>query len=123
MSTLGFIMLFLLSISACLSGIGGGVFNVPIALMFFKMRMSDAVPVSVCIVCVVMTFRYSYCLVKRLKHPRKDRSIVDYDLAMLISPPIFTGTLLGVILNKMFHEWILLVLYLFVMFYMLTNSY
>jgi uncharacterized membrane protein YfcA len=44
------------------------------------------------------------------KHPFCNRPLIDYQMAMVLQAPILLGTSLGVKLNTMFPEWLILVL-------------
>jgi len=46
----------------------------------------------------------------KLRHPRIDMPIIDYDLALLIQPMLMLGISLGVALNVIFADWMVTVL-------------
>jgi uncharacterized membrane protein YfcA len=44
------------------------------------------------------------------KHPLCNRPLIDYQMAMCLQAPILLGTSIGVKLNTMFPEWLILIL-------------
>ncbi|OIT02719.1 hypothetical protein A4A49_33033 [Nicotiana attenuata] len=46
----------------------------------------------------------------KLRHPRMDMPIIDYNLALLFQPMLLLGISIGVVLNVLFAEWMVTVL-------------
>eukprot|EP01061_Rhynchopus_euleeides_P033699 TRINITY_DN566_c0_g1_i1.p1 TRINITY_DN566_c0_g1~~TRINITY_DN566_c0_g1_i1.p1 ORF type:complete len:806 (+),score=399.41 TRINITY_DN566_c0_g1_i1:87-2420(+) len=100
------ILAMVATISASASGIGGGGLLVPIYLLVMGWHVSNAVPLSNAtifgnaITNIIINFP--------LRHPTADRPLVDFDLALILIPMELTGSLVGVLLNIMFPQWLTL---------------
>lgn len=46
----------------------------------------------------------------RRKHPTLETSLMDFDLVMLLIPPLLMGITAGVILNQLFPTWAIILL-------------
>lgn len=44
------------------------------------------------------------------RHPQRDTPVIDYNAAIVLQPMLLLGTTLGVILNRIFPEWLILLL-------------
>ena len=95
------------TISASASGIGGGGLLVPIYLIVMGWSVKNAVPLSNATIFgnavtnIIINFP--------LRHPTADRPLVDFDLALVLIPMELTGSLVGVLLNILFPQWLTLV--------------
>eukprot|EP01063_Lacrimia_lanifica_P042100 TRINITY_DN9_c0_g2_i1.p2 TRINITY_DN9_c0_g2~~TRINITY_DN9_c0_g2_i1.p2 ORF type:complete len:857 (+),score=378.31 TRINITY_DN9_c0_g2_i1:231-2573(+) len=100
------LLAMLATISAAGAGIGGGGLLVPIYLLVLGWGVSGAVPLSNAtifgnaITNIFINFP--------LRHPTADRPLVDFDLALILIPMELTGSLIGVLLNIIFPQWLTL---------------
>jgi hypothetical protein len=46
----------------------------------------------------------------RLRHPTLELPIIDYDLALLFQPMLILGISIGVTLNVLFADWMIIIL-------------
>jgi len=44
----------------------------------------------------------------RQRHPKADRPLIDFNTATVLEPLTLTGAIIGVFLNKLFPDWLLL---------------
>lgn len=44
------------------------------------------------------------------RHPAARRPLINYDLALIVQPTSLGGTILGVLFNQIFPDWLVLVL-------------
>ena len=95
--------LFLMGILICLSnagGLSGAGSNIPIMLIFFKMDMSEAVPVSAFVAVVATLLRF--LLNFNQMHPNnKQRLSINYEIVRLVMPSVFFGSMVGVQLGQL----------------------
>eukprot|EP00754_Rhynchopus_humris_P020425 Rhum_TRINITY_DN14698_c15_g10::Rhum_TRINITY_DN14698_c15_g10_i1::g.110168::m.110168 len=100
------VVAFLATVSAAGAGIGGGALLVPMFLLVLGWHVSNAVPLSNAtifgnaIANIIINFP--------LRHPTADRPLVDFDLALVLIPMELTGSLVGVLLNILFPQWLTL---------------
>jgi len=88
-----------LAVALCSGGgIGGGGILVPLYILLDGLDEHHAIPLSkVVIFGAAFT---DFWLYRGLRHPlQKWRSLIDYDLAVLMEPLILFGTVVGVLLN------------------------
>ena len=108
--------LFTLSLMMCLStmgGIGGGGVVVPLLQIFYNFELKEATTLSgfSIVMCQLMRFVYNF----KNKHPQKDAIVIDYNLAMIMLPTVMMGSFIGVLINKIFPDAILIVILTFVL--------
>eukprot|EP01059_Diplonema_ambulator_P016760 TRINITY_DN2864_c0_g1_i1.p1 TRINITY_DN2864_c0_g1~~TRINITY_DN2864_c0_g1_i1.p1 ORF type:complete len:831 (+),score=212.54 TRINITY_DN2864_c0_g1_i1:55-2547(+) len=115
------VLALLATISAAASGIGGGGLLVPIYLLIMGWSISNAVPLSNAtifgnaITNIIINFP--------LRHPTADRPLVDFDLALVLIPMELTGSLVGVLLNIMFPQYLTLACLLFLLVFTTYRTY
>jgi len=100
LSTIGTV----LAVALCSGGgIGGGGILVPLYILLDGLDEHHAIPLSkVVIFGAAFT---DFWLYRTLRHPvQKWRSLIDYDLAVLMEPLILFGTVVGVLLNVILPE-------------------
>jgi hypothetical protein len=51
------------------------------------------------------------------RHPFANRPLIDYNLALMLQPLALGGTVLGVLLNFVFPNWLILLLLILVLFF------
>ncbi|KAG2389969.1 Sulfite exporter TauE/SafE family protein [Vigna angularis] len=79
-------------------GVGGGGIFVPMLILILGFDPKSAVSIS----------KFFFCL--KQKHPTLDEPVIDYDLMLLIQPPLMLGISIGVILSVIFADWMVTVL-------------
>jgi len=98
-SIAGVLMFALIALSNA-GGLSGAGSNIPIILIFYKLNMDRAVPLSACVAVVATSFRFVYNF--KEKHPRDpNRNLINYEMVSVSMPLVFLGSFLGVILGKM----------------------
>uniref|UniRef100_A0A6B2L3R1 Uncharacterized protein n=1 Tax=Arcella intermedia TaxID=1963864 RepID=A0A6B2L3R1_9EUKA len=113
-----FFILFLGGSIAAGGGIGGGGVFIPVLILLGGFRMRDAIPLSN--VMIGGSSIASVLLVLREKHPLSEKPLIEYDLSMLMQPLALSGTVVGVVLNSIFPDWVILILLILVL---LTTTY
>eukprot|EP01122_Echinamoeba_exundans_P005926 TRINITY_DN1610_c0_g1_i2.p1 TRINITY_DN1610_c0_g1~~TRINITY_DN1610_c0_g1_i2.p1 ORF type:complete len:411 (-),score=49.86 TRINITY_DN1610_c0_g1_i2:435-1667(-) len=89
-------------------GVGGGGVFVPVLIMFAGFTTKEAIPLSTVMIGCASVANFFQLRLK--KHPSAARPMIDYNIALLMQPTSMGGTILGVILNQVLPEWVLLVL-------------
>lgn len=80
-------------------GLSGAGSNIPIMLIFFKLEMTEAVPISAFVAVTATVFRF--ILNFKQRHPNKpERVAINYEIVQLTMPCVFLGSFLGVMLGK-----------------------
>lgn len=111
--------LFLILIFSALSnagGAGGGSLMVPILILLFYFTTQYAVPMAQVIIFGGSLVAFALKISK--KHPTKDKPLIYYDIIVLLLPLILLGTSLGVILNQILPDWLILLLLCILSIYM-----
>lgn len=81
-------------------GLSGAGSNIPIILIFYKLQMDRAVPLSACVAVIATTFRFIYNF--NGKHPRDPkRNLINYEMVSVSMPLVFLGSFLGVMLGNL----------------------
>jgi len=87
-------MVLLITLSNA-GGLSGASENIPILLIFFKMDMATAVPLSPVIAICATGFRFGINFNK--SHPnRPERNLINYEVVTVAVPLVFLGSLIGV---------------------------
>lgn len=92
------------------SGVGGGGLFVPILLLVGRFTPHLATALSSVIIFGSSISNLIIALFQ--KHPNANRPMIDYDVSLLMTPTVLVGTMLGVLLNVMFPNWLILLLLL-----------
>lgn len=101
-------LLILSSLISTVGGVGGGVFFFPIIIAIFRFDPKIAIAISITSVSFILTVRYLMSI--RERHMRRDRPMINYDVAIIFCPSIIIGTIFGVIMNRFSPNWFLLTL-------------
>lgn len=89
-------------------GIGGGGLFVPILILILKFDTHEAIPISkLMILSGAIT---AFILNFKLKHPSRNTISIDYNIAILIVPMLLFGTVVGVTLNKIFSDFMIILM-------------
>lgn len=114
-------MLLLLPIFLALAsagGIGGGGIIIPFLLVLSDMPTFYSVPLSnTCVVGIVFV---AFAVQATHHHPNpkvSHRPLIDFDLVILLLPMALAGTVLGVLLNRIAPNWLVLVSIMIVISY------
>ncbi|EQC34957.1 hypothetical protein SDRG_07754 [Saprolegnia diclina VS20] len=102
-------MAFLAAALGAGCGVGGGGLLVPLYILVVGLGPKHAIPLSKATIfgAAVATFLVNY----PRKHPHKaHRPVIDYALAGMMEPPTLIGTIFGVMANRTFPPWLILVL-------------
>lgn len=107
--------IFLAATLSAAGGIGGGGLFVPLLVLLF--RFSAAVAVTLSNILIVGTSLANFVQMVRRKLPgaKYSRPLIDYNMALALQPSQLAGTVIGVVLNKMFPDWLVLILLIIVM--------
>lgn len=92
------------------AGVGGGGISTPLILFFFSFTFTESVALSKTAIFFGAFTRFLLDLFRKspLKG-EKDKPIIHYEIAMLFEPILLAGTVVGVIINIFFPEWILMI--------------
>lgn len=103
------IMIFFASALAAAAGTGGGGMFVPLLVALSSLTADRAVPTSQCMILFASMVNLAVFLSQR--HPvDKPQPVIDYDCVVLLEPMLCLGVMLGVMMNQMTPNWILLLL-------------
>lgn len=105
---IGMVVIFILSGLGAASGLGGGPLMTPTFILIWFFSSYDAIPLSQLVI-------FCSCLMTiyvrmQQRHPEANRPMIDWDLLVLLEPPIITGTLFGVLLNYVLPDWSILIM-------------
>lgn len=96
MNFIGTIFLMIATVLSSLSGLGGGGVIIPSLIMFYDYLPKDATIVVYC--CILGT---SLGNVSNLLQDSIDgKPLINYEMMFISIPFVFTGAILGVVLNK-----------------------
>jgi len=94
----GTILVFVISGMANAGGIGGGPIMTAFEILTFYFNTKQAIPLSQVIIAAGAVIGLAIRVL--LRHPVKNRPLLEYHVSMLIIPPILFGSLFGVMVNK-----------------------
>lgn len=117
---IGCILILISSGLANAGGIGGGPIMVIILMTLFEFKAHEAVPISQLIIfggSLIAIFIKVF-----LRHPIKIRPLIDFDISLLLCSPILIGTSLGVIINLIIPQWLILMLLTALLFYISIDT-
>ena len=91
-------MIILITLSSA-GGLSGAGSNIPIMLIFFKLTMKEAVPISSFVAVASTLFRF--ILNFNEVHPRRpERNTINYEIVLLVMPAVFFGAFVGVLIGN-----------------------
>ncbi|OQS04047.1 hypothetical protein THRCLA_03676 [Thraustotheca clavata] len=102
-------MAFLAAALGAGCGVGGGGLLVPLYILVVGLGPKHAIPLSKATIfgAAVATFFVNYSK----KHPlQPNRPLIDYALCGMMEPATLIGTIFGVLANKAFPSWLILIL-------------
>ncbi|KAI9908255.1 hypothetical protein PsorP6_004412 [Peronosclerospora sorghi] len=104
----GSIGAFLATVLAAGSGLGGGGLLVPLYVLLMRMPSREAVPLSKAT--IFGGSIASFLLNVRKRHPLlRSRPLIDYETILLLEPMTLAGTIIGVNMNAVFPEWLIVI--------------
>ena len=103
---IGTIIILIVSCVANAGGIGGSSITISLMLLLFYFNAHEAIA-NTQVFIFAGTFAATILKIKD-RHPTKDRSIIYYDVLMLIMSPLILGVSIGAILHPSFPEWLIL---------------
>jgi uncharacterized membrane protein YfcA len=105
---LGTCLIFLMSGLAGATGIGGGALYVIFFVVLFGYNASNSVAFSQF---TIMGTTIIAVLIKVfMRHPTKNKPLIDYDIIIVIIGPLLAGTTIGVAANIILPYWLILLL-------------
>lgn len=109
------LVVFAFSVLVSPVGIGGGAVNVLFIhlIMEFPMQMSARLSLANIFGLAVVNMIYYM----PLRHPRKDKPMIDYKIVISTDTFLLSGTIFGVILNIIFPEWFISLILLAILVY------
>lgn len=113
---LGTCLVFIFSGLAGASGIGGGALFVMIIVTFSNFNPSSAVALSQ--YSVIGTGLTAASIKMFLRHPTRNRPLIDYDLIVILISPLLIGTSIGVIANISSPYWLILLVLIGILIYL-----
>lgn len=117
---IGCILILVSSGLANAGGIGGGPIMVIILMTLFGFKAHQAVPISQLIIfggSLIAIFIKVF-----LRHPIKVRPLIDFDISLLLCSPILIGTSIGVMINLIIPQWLILILLTSLLFYISIDT-
>ena len=97
------------------SGLGGGLLFIPVLLLIMNFYPHEAIPISkIVIFAGALT---SFMQNTRVKRPGRNTKALNYNLVIVNAPNLLIGTVLGVTLNKILPNAIILFLLCLLLFF------
>lgn len=101
--------IFFASALAAAAGTGGGGMFVPLLVSLSGLKADKAVPLSQCMILCGSVVNLAVFLSQR--HPKaRPEPVIDYNCVVLMEPMLCLGVTIGVMVNQICPEWLLLLL-------------
>jgi uncharacterized membrane protein YfcA len=111
----GFLSIFIAAGMSNASGLGGGLLFIPVLLLIMNFYPHEAIPISkIVIFAGALT---SFIQNTKVKRPGRNAKALNYNLVIVNAPNLLLGTVLGVTLNKILPNAIILFLLCLLLFY------
>lgn len=104
----GIFIIFIFCAFGAGTGLGGGPLMTPIFILIWFFSAHDAIPLSQTVIFSASLTTIYFRIQER--NSKVDRPLIDWDLLILLQPPIICGALFGVLINFTFPEWLILIL-------------
>ena len=101
-------------------GIGGGPLMVIILITIFSFDTYESVPLSQLIIFGGSLIAIAIKIFHR--HRVKQRPLIDFDIALLLSSPLFLGASIGVIINLSIPQWLILLIMTLILSYISIDT-
>lgn len=107
----GLVLTFVILWFTNMGGLGGGGSIVPISMLFFRFDAKNAIALSN--VSIFLSSFIRFIVLARRPHPLKNGKglLVDMNLSILMLPLIISGVSIGVILNILFPDLVIIASY------------
>mmetsp|Transcript_12331 Transcript_12331/g.12350 ORF Transcript_12331/g.12350 Transcript_12331/m.12350 type:complete len:264 (-) Transcript_12331:602-1393(-) len=112
----GTLCIFVLALLSNAAGIGGSTIMIALLLLVYHFETHSAIPLAQAIVWAGALISIVLRIPNR--HPTRDRPLISWDLVMHLSSLLLLGTSVGVMLNVMFPEWLILALLTLLVIYL-----
>ena len=111
----GFLSIFIAAGMSNASGLGGGLLFIPVLLLIMNFYPHEAIPISkIVIFAGALT---SFIQNTKVKRPGRNAKALNYNLVIVNAPNLLLGTVLGVTLNKILPNAIILFLLCLLLFF------
>ncbi|KAJ6394534.1 hypothetical protein OIU77_023687 [Salix suchowensis] len=114
----GTIIAFFGAAFGSVGGVGGGGIFIPMLTLIIGFDSKSSAALSKCMITGAAATTVLYNL--RLRHPTLELPIIDYDLALLFLPMLILGISIGVTLNVLFADWMIIIL--LIIFFIVTST-
>ena len=112
---IGFISIFIAAGMSNSSGLGGGLLFIPVLLLIMNFYPHEAIPISkIVIFAGAIT---SFIQNTKVKRPGRNSKALNYNLVIVNAPNLLLGTILGVTLNKILPNSLILFLLCMLLFF------
>lgn len=103
------VFIWMASVLSAAAGVGGGGMFVPLLLLLSHLKPQYTVPLSQCM--IMFASIVNICIFVSQRHPDfPSQSKIDYNCAVLLEPMLLFGVTLGVVVNQIMPQWLLVVL-------------
>ena len=121
MEIIGIVVIVLISMLAAASGIGGGQILVPLSIILLQFEAKQAIALSNGIILCNGLVKTIVGICR--KHPTiKSKTLIDYNIVILLMPTILLGSFIGAILGEMMPNQLQLTLLATIMIYTIFKS-
>ena len=103
LQAIGLVLMIILITLSSAGGLSGAGSNIPIMLIFFKLSMKEAVPISSFVAVASTLFRFILNF-KEVHPTRNERNTINYEIVLLVMPAVFFGAFLGVFIGNNISE-------------------
>lgn len=104
-----------MSLLVSVSGSGGGVLYIPLVMFVLQYQQIDTVALNSSLVFFGQLLKVG--ISGKYTHDHCDRSVIDWDILILVIPSMLTGTLFGVVLQIILPVWIVMILFIIIIGY------
>ena len=104
---------------ATIAGVGGGVIGLAIFMMLLDYTAKDATIVVLCSIFAASTGNISNLMTKMMN----GKPLIQYDLVFLVVPVMFSGSFIGILLNKFLPSLVICTLILALVAFNLKKTY
>ena len=116
---IGMIVLVFANGLATIAGVGGGVIGLAIFMMLLDYTAKDATIVVLCSIFAASTGNISNLMTKMMN----GKPLIQYDLVFLVVPVMFSGSFIGILLNKFLPSLVICTLILALVAFNLKKTY
>jgi uncharacterized membrane protein YfcA len=116
----GLIILPILLAFANVGGIGGGGLIIPITMALFRFSTKEAIALSGFTILTGAIVRWIYQWSD--KHPKKDSTLIEYPIVIVMMPMVLVGSFVGVIINLYFPAVLLCIILTLLLIFLSVQS-